>query len=72
MNAYSVRSEAAIFKRYPRLQMVIWYDKQDSDERAWQIDSSPESLEAFRTVISVPKVLHADAAMITAEPHVPQ
>jgi hypothetical protein len=60
----------AILARYPQLKMVIWYDKQDSPERQWQINSSPAALHAFRGVISDPRVLKADAAQATASPHV--
>ena len=58
-----------IFTRYPRLKMVIWYDKQDSPERQWQIDSSEASVQAFRKAIADPRVLEADAAQVTATPH---
>ena len=58
----------AIFDRYPKLYMVIWYDKQDSALRRWQIDSSPASLTAFRQAIADPRVLGADSAIGTAIP----
>jgi hypothetical protein len=61
-----------IHSRFPKLRMVIWYDKQDTPEREWQIDSSPQSLEAFQRAVDHPKVLSADAALATAEPHVPR
>ena len=59
-----------IFAKYPQLKMVIWYDKQDSPQRDWQINSSTASLDAFRRALAEPGVLDADAAMITASPHV--
>jgi hypothetical protein len=59
-----------IFRHYPKLQMLIWYDKQDTPERQWQIDSSTASLEAFRDQIANPHVLDADEAMRTARPQV--
>jgi hypothetical protein len=59
-----------IFDHYPQMKLVIWYDKQDSPERQWQIDSSPQSLQAFKDVIADPRVLEASAALVTAAPHV--
>jgi hypothetical protein len=59
----------AIFDHYPMLKLAVWYDKQDSSQRDWQINSSPSSLQAFRRVISDPRVLEADAAQATATPH---
>ena len=59
-----------IFAQYPHLRLVIWYDKQDSPVRQWQINSSPASLAAFRQVIADPRVLNADAAQVTASPDV--
>lgn len=35
-------------ERLPRVKAVIWFDR--AKEQQWQIDSSPESLRAFRTV----------------------
>ncbi|MFN2543575.1 MAG: glycoside hydrolase family 26 protein [Actinomycetota bacterium] len=61
-----------IRRHYPKLQMLVWYDKQDTAVREWQIDSSPESLAAFREEIGNPRVLDADAALGTAKPHVPR
>jgi glycosyl hydrolase family 26 len=61
-----------IMGHYPDLQLVIWYDKQDTPQRQWQIDSSPESLEAFRHVIADADILDASAALATATPHVPR
>jgi beta-mannanase len=59
----------AIFDRYPRLKMVVWYDKEDTAQRQWQIDSSSASLQAFRAAVADPRVLQADSALATARPN---
>jgi hypothetical protein len=51
---------------YPQISAVVWYDKADSALRQWQIDSSAASLAAFKSVISQPWVLSANAAQMTA------
>jgi beta-mannanase len=65
------QSFRAIFDHYPQLKAVIWYDKQDSPQRDWQINSSPAALMAFRKAIADPRVLEANAALVTASPHEP-
>ena len=66
----TIPSAEKLKAKYPQLKMVIWYDKQDSPQRDWQINSSTASLDAFRRALDEPGVLDADAAMITASPHV--
>ncbi len=55
-----------LLTNYPQIKGVIWYDKQDSPERQWQINSSPASLAAFKQAIASPNVLSANAAQATA------
>ena len=54
-----------ILDEFPRLKAVIWYDKRDTPLRDWRIDSTPESLDAFRQAIAQPRILSADAAQAT-------
>lgn len=56
-----------LLARYPKIKAVIWYDKRDSGARDWRIDSSPETLAAFRSAVSRPQMLSAPAALAAAE-----
>ena len=51
---------------YPMLRAVVWYDKRDSGERDWRIDSSPAALRAFRAAVAGKHILSANAAQATA------
>jgi hypothetical protein len=54
LNAYdSIKNE------YPNIKAVCWFskDKRTVGERDWRLDSSPESLEAYRKALSDPYFL---------------
>lgn len=45
----------AIQGDYPYIKAILWFSK--SKEREWQVESSPESLEAYKQAISDPYFL---------------
>lgn len=59
---------ATLGEAFPALDAVIWYDRRDSAERDWRIDSSAAALAAFHTAIARPYVRAADAAAATTTP----
>ena len=45
----------AIPERYPAIEAVVWFDHHDPDKTDWRVDSSPDSLAAWRDVVADPR-----------------
>lgn len=63
---------ARLASAYPGIDAVIWYDRRDSTERDWRIDSTPAALAAFKRAVSGPAVFDADSAWLTTTPGSPR
>ncbi len=59
---------SGIRSRYPKLAALVWFDRRKAPGsfRDYRIESSPQSVEAFRQAIRSPYVLSAAAAQRTA------
>lgn len=43
---------ATVLSRFSRVQAVIWFH--EDKERDWQVNSTPESLDAYQDVVASP------------------
>lgn len=66
--AWITSTFARLGAAYPGIDAAIWYDRRDSNERDWRIDSSARSLAAFRAAVGRPPARRADAAWSTTLP----